>query len=91
MSMEITFELSDTDLEYFNKVMLDAREKSGDLDEATVIANARKLLVEVSHSDTSDFIRAPTRRVCNSARCRTASVNYNGNWMARTRCLFPVV
>ena len=49
MSMEITFELSDTDLEYFNKVMLDAREKSGDLDEATVIADARKLLVEVSH------------------------------------------
>ena len=63
MSMEITFELSDTDLEYFNKVMLDAREKSGDLDEATVIANARKLLVEVSHSDTSDFIRERMNRL----------------------------
>ena len=63
MSMEITFELSDTDLEFFNKVMLDAREKSGDLDEASVIANARKLLVEVSHSDTSDFIRERMNRL----------------------------
>jgi hypothetical protein len=63
MSMEITFELSDTDLEFFNKVMLDAREKSGDLDEPTVIANARKLLVEVSHSDTSDFIRERMNRL----------------------------
>jgi hypothetical protein len=57
MVMEITFELSEDDLEYFRQVMVSARDKSGDLDEAAVIANARKLLVEVSHSDTSDFIR----------------------------------
>ena len=63
MSMEITFELSDSDLEYFSKVMLSAREKSGNLVESTVIGNARKLLVEVKHSDTSDFIRERMNRM----------------------------
>ena len=63
MSMEITFELSDSDLEYFSQVMLSAREKSGNLVESTVIGNARKLLVEVKHSDTSDFIRERMNRM----------------------------
>lgn len=63
MSMEITFELSDADLDYFSKVMLAAREKAGNLDQAVVIANARKLLVEVSQSDTSDFIRERMNRL----------------------------
>ena len=57
MSMEISFELSDSDLEHFWKVMVSAREKASDLDEVTIIDNARKLLFEVPHSDTSDFIR----------------------------------
>ena len=56
MPMQITFELSDTDLEHFKEVMISAREKSSDLDEAIIIDNARKLLFQVSHSDTSDFI-----------------------------------
>ena len=63
MSMEITFELSDGDLEYFRKVMLDVLAKSGDLDEESVIANARKLLAEVWQSDTSDFIRERMNRM----------------------------
>ncbi len=63
MSMEITFELSDSDLEYFSQVMLSAREKSGKLVESIVIDNARKLLVEVKHSDTSDFIRERMNRM----------------------------
>ena len=63
MSMEITFELSDSDLEYFWEVMLKAREKSGDLDQAAVIAKARELLVEVWQSDTSDFIRERMNRL----------------------------
>lgn len=63
MSMEITFELSDADLEYFRKVMLAAREKLGDMDQADVIANARKLLAEVWQSDTSDFIRERMNRL----------------------------
>ena len=63
MSMEITFELSNEDLDYFKKVMLDARQKTGDLDEDAVIANARKLLAEVWQSDTSDFIRERMNRM----------------------------
>ena len=57
MPMEITFELSDEDLEYFQRLMLDARSKLGDLDETTIIDKARQLLAEVWQSETSDFIR----------------------------------
>jgi len=56
MPMQITFELSDSDLEHFKQVMISAREKVSGLDEATIIDNARKLLSQVSHSETSDFI-----------------------------------
>jgi len=61
--MEITFELSDADLEYFRQVMLEARKRIGDVEQAEVIANARELLVEVTHSDTSDFIRERMNRL----------------------------
>jgi len=63
MPMEITFELSDDDLEYFRRLMLEAREKSAELDEATIIENARKLLGEVWQSGTSDFIRERMSRL----------------------------
>ncbi len=55
--MKISFELSDSDLEHFRQVMISAREKTIGLDEVTIIDNARKLLFQVWHSDTSDFIR----------------------------------
>jgi len=61
--MQITFELSDSDLEHFKQVMISAREKAADLDEETIIDNARKLLLQVSHSDTSDFIRERMHRL----------------------------
>ncbi|MBT8060698.1 MAG: DUF1232 domain-containing protein [Xanthomonadales bacterium] len=57
MSMEITFELSDDDLDYFREVMIKVREKLGELDEPAVIENAQSLLKQVWASDTSDFIR----------------------------------
>jgi len=63
MSMEITFELSEADLEYFRQVMLKAREKAGEMDESVVIKNARTLLVQVWQSDTSDFIRERMNRM----------------------------
>ncbi len=63
MPMQITFELSDSDLEHFKQVMISAREKAADLDEETIIDNARKLLLQVSHSDTSDFIRERMHRL----------------------------
>jgi len=63
MSMEITFELSDDDLDHFRQVMLNARKNAGNMDEPTVIANARQLLHEVSHSNNSDFIRERMNRL----------------------------
>ena len=63
MSMEINFELSDSDLDHFRKVMISAREKASELDGATIIDNARKLLIEVWQSDTSDFIRERMSRL----------------------------
>lgn len=63
MSMEITFELSDKDLEYFRKVMVDVLNQTDELDETEAIANARKLLAEVWQSDTSDFIRERMNRM----------------------------
>jgi hypothetical protein len=55
--MEITFELSDEDLEFFRQAMLRARERAKGLDAETIIRNARSLLNRVAESDTSDFIR----------------------------------
>ncbi len=63
MPMQITFELSDSDLEHFKRVMISAREKASGLDETTIIENARKLLLEVSHSQISDFIRERMSRL----------------------------
>lgn len=55
--MEITFELSESDLDFFRKVMLKARERTAGLDDAAVVENARALLHRVTQSETSDFIR----------------------------------
>ncbi len=63
MSMKITFELSESDLDHFRKVMLNAREQSKDLPEEDIIENARSLLYQVWNSDTSDFIRERMHRL----------------------------
>jgi len=63
MSMKITFELSESDLDHFRKVMLNAREQSRHLSEDEIIENARNLLYEVWNSDTSDFIRERMHRL----------------------------
>ncbi len=55
--MKITFELSETDLDHFRKVMQRSLESSANLDEATIVNNARKILAQIWNSDTSDFIR----------------------------------
>ncbi len=55
--MKITFELSEADLDHFREVMQRARESSGNLDEATIVENARKILMQIWNSNTSDFIR----------------------------------
>jgi uncharacterized membrane protein YkvA (DUF1232 family) len=63
MTMEITFELSDKDLEYFSQVMRQVREKNAGLDEPGIVENARRLLNEVWESDASDFIRERMNRL----------------------------
>lgn len=63
MPMKITFELSDSDLEHFREVMVRSREASMALPESEIIDNARKLLYEVWHSETSDFIRERMHRL----------------------------
>jgi len=63
MSMEITFELSDSDLEYFRQFMHKAREKVDNLDEETIIKNARNMLSEVWQSKSCDFIRERMNRM----------------------------
>jgi hypothetical protein len=63
MPMEITFELSDDDLEHFRQVMLKSREKAASLDAQTVIDNARALSAEIWQADTSDFIRERVNRL----------------------------
>jgi uncharacterized membrane protein YkvA (DUF1232 family) len=55
--MEITFELSESDLDFFREVMLRARERTAGLDDTAVVENARALLHRVTQSETSDFIR----------------------------------
>lgn len=61
--MEITFDLSDSDLDYFRAFMHKAREKVSALDEATIIDGARNMLSEVWSSDTCDFIRERMNRL----------------------------
>ena len=61
--MEITFELSEEDLDFFRQAMLRARERTGNLDSDTIIENARGLLQNIAQSDTSDFIRERMSRL----------------------------
>ena len=61
--MKITFELSESDLEHFRKVMVRSRDAALERSDDRVVANARKLLIEVWQSDTSDFIRERMHRL----------------------------
>lgn len=63
MTMQITFELSEKDLRHFRAIMQTVREQLGELDEATIVDNARKLVQQVWQSDASDFIRERVNRL----------------------------
>lgn len=63
MPLEITFELSDEDLDYFRAVMKAARERAGDLEEDLIVENARRLVNRTWEADTSDFIRERINRM----------------------------
>lgn len=61
--MIITFELNESDLDHFRAVMQMARQSTSHLPEATLIANAQKMLQQIGSSDTSDFIRERLQRL----------------------------
>jgi uncharacterized membrane protein YkvA (DUF1232 family) len=57
MTFHISFQLSQSDVDYFKAVMQRAWEKSQGISQQQVIEMAEKLLSDVNRSDTSDFIR----------------------------------
>jgi uncharacterized membrane protein YkvA (DUF1232 family) len=54
--MKVTFNLSDTDLKYFRKVMQDVREKHKRSSESDIIESSRALLDAVRATSVPDFI-----------------------------------
>lgn len=63
MSMEITFELSDEDVEHFRSVMSATLDKSNRADDDTIIKNARELISQIRASNASEFIRERISRI----------------------------
>ena len=57
MPMEITFELSDEDLDHFRSVMRESRERVSELDDETVIRNTQGLINQIRTSNASEFVR----------------------------------
>ena len=58
MPLKVTFELSDTDLRHFRKIMREARSRAKHSDEGTLVASARQLLAHVKEAQVPDFVRA---------------------------------
>ena len=63
MSMHISFELSQSDLDHFREVMERAIEAQKGLSRQEVIDKAELLLVQVHQSDATDFIREQMREL----------------------------
>lgn len=57
MTLRISFELSDSDVEYFCQVMLRVRANLKNTSPEQTIAAAQDLLATIDQSDSSDFIR----------------------------------
>ena len=57
MSLRISFELSQSDLDHFHEVMQRARENAKGISQQQIIDSANQLLAQVDQSDATDFIR----------------------------------
>lgn len=57
MSMEITIRLSDEDLEHFRSAARDFYGAHNDLDDKTIIADARELIKRIRMSDAPEYIQ----------------------------------
>jgi len=56
MTMRITFELSDRDIQHFKRISKNAKTLSKGTEEDEVVAGAEKLLADVKAAETPDFI-----------------------------------
>ena len=56
MPMNITFELSATDLRYFKRIIKEVRERSAGIAEAELITGVRKLIEEVRGTSAAGFV-----------------------------------
>lgn len=63
MPLQITFELSETDIAKYREIMRRVHDKTKALGRDQIIQNARELLVKVRTSDCSDFIRQCMNRL----------------------------
>jgi uncharacterized membrane protein YkvA (DUF1232 family) len=55
--MRVTFDLSDSDLKYFRRVMREVREKSKQLSEADIVAASKELLEQMANTSVPEFVR----------------------------------
>jgi uncharacterized membrane protein YkvA (DUF1232 family) len=63
MSLHISFELSQSDLDHFCTVMRRARENAGEKSRQQIIEKSQQLLAQVNRSDATDFIRDRMRQL----------------------------
>lgn len=63
MSLEIIFELSESDIAHFREVIRRARERVGDQERDEIVRNARGLLARVRASEAPEFIRQRMNRL----------------------------
>ena len=57
MSLRISFELSQSDLDHFYEIMQRTRENAKGISQQQIIDSAKQLLTQVDRSDATDFIR----------------------------------
>lgn len=63
MSLQISFELSQTDLEHFCEAMKRSRESRTVISPQQIIKNTKQLLGQIQKSDAKDFIRDRIRQL----------------------------
>ena len=63
MSLKVTFELADTDLDHFRRVMRKAREVAKELGPEQVMTAAEGLLVRIKTTEIPEFIRDRLERI----------------------------
>jgi uncharacterized membrane protein YkvA (DUF1232 family) len=63
MSLRVTFELRDSDLSHFRKIMREAREVAAEHSPEEVLASAHGLLASVEKVELPDFVRGRLERI----------------------------